>query len=596
MALFTRDSLERLRSRVDLVDVISSHVELKRAGAAYKGLCPFHDEKTPSFVIQKGEHHYHCFGCGVHGDAIQFLIAYLNVNFHEAVETLAERFHVHLDRVEGKDQYTGPSKALMKDALGYASRLYHYYLLNTPEGHQALHYLYERGISENFIRQFQIGLSPNVPGLLRKVMHEKRIKDEVMMGAGLLRRTESGRYHDFFSDRIMFPITQASGSVIGFSGRKFKEETFGGKYVNTPETPLFKKSRVLFGLNHCRRRIIKEQRVIVVEGQIDALRLIHEGFNFTVAGQGTAFGEGHVEELIGMGVSLVYLALDSDDAGREATEKIGNLFQKRGAEVRVVPLPSGMDPDNYLMSKGPDAFQALMEKGQTYLGFLVRHLSRGVNIETPAGKNALVKQITEQVRKWEHPLMVHESLRQLAHLAQVPEEMVGVGQEYMPNTLIRKSASIGFEEVDPVRILELDFLRWLIVVGSPNLIELAERNIQVEDLQHTTCRRFYQTFLTHFHNQLPCDLLTLIQEEQDQELISELMSKKVEKEKAQSHLVSTIQRILDRNWMEKREQIRREIQSGNLSDEDAQKRLVLLNDLIRNKPEVIQIHDASSVL
>lgn len=586
MALFTKDSLERLRARVDLAEVISTHVELKKAGAAYKGLCPFHDEKTPSFVIQKGDHHYHCFGCGAHGDAIQFLITYLNVTFYEAVEALAERFHVHLDRVEGKDQYNGPSKVSMKEALDHASRLYHFYLLNTPEGHVALNYLYERGISEDFVRHFQVGLSPNVPGLLRKVMHEKRVKDEVMVGCGLLRRTESGRYHDFFSDRIMFPIYQASGAVIGFSGRKYKEETFGGKYVNTPETPLFKKSRVLFGLNHCRRRIVKEQRVIVVEGQIDALRLIHEGFNFTVAGQGTAFGEEHVEELIGMGVSLVYLTLDSDDAGREAAAKIGNLFQKRGAEVRVVPLPSGMDPDTFLMKKGPDAFQSLMEKGQTYLDFLVRHLSRGVNIETPAGKNVLVKQITEQVRKWEHPLMVHESLRQLAHLAQVPEEMVGVGQEYMPNTLIRKSASIGFEEVDPVRILELDFLRWLIVVGTPGLIEIAEQNIQVDDLQHSVCRRFYQTFLTHYHNQLPCDLLTLIQEEKDQELISELMSKKVEKEKAESLLVSTIQRILDRNWMEKREEIRRKIQSGNHSDDDAVALMKILNDLIQQKPEV----------
>lgn len=596
MRLFTQDSLERLRSRVDLIDVISSHVDLKRAGAAYKGLCPFHDEKTPSFVIHKGDQHYHCFGCGEHGDAIKFLMTYLNLGFQEAVESLAERFHVHLDRVEGKDQYTGPSKALMKEALDHAARFYHFYLLHTPEGHQALSYLYSRGITLDFIKQFRIGLSPRMPGIFRKVMHEKNVKDELMKGCGLIAVNDAGKIRDFFYDRIMFPIYHPSGSVIGFSARKYKEETFGGKYVNTPETPLFKKSRVLFGLNHCRRRIVKERQVIIVEGQIDALRLIHEGFNFSVAAQGTAFGQEHADELVNMGVNIVYLALDSDDAGREAAAKVGDLFQKRGIEVKIVPLPAGADPDTYLMDNGPEAFQQLMEKGQGYLEFLVCHLSRGIDVETPAGKNNLVKMVSQQLRKWEDPLMVHESLRQLSRLLRVPEEFLGVGQEYLPNTLMRKSASVGFEEVDPVRILELDFLRWLIVVGRQEFIEIAQINVRKEDLQHEGCQRLYQTFLTSLQNHLPNDLLSLIQSEEDQELVVELMSKKVEQEKGEEHFVQTVQRILDRNWMEKREEIRRRIQSGQLSDEEALSLLKKFDELKRNKPEVNRHVSTSSVL
>src|SRR5262249_1487277 len=159
------------------------------------------------------------------------------------------------------------------------------------------------------------------------------------------------------SERITFPICDAAGAVIGFSARKYLETTFGGKYINTPETPLFKKSRVLFGLNFSRRRIAKEKKAIIVEGQIDALRLIKAGFNLTVAGQGTAFGEGHVKELLNLGVSEVFLALDGDEAGREATHKIGNLFQKEGIEVRVVNLPGKSDPDTFLKEKGPEAFQ-----------------------------------------------------------------------------------------------------------------------------------------------------------------------------------------------------------------------------------------------
>lgn len=595
MRLFTQESLERLRSRVDLVEVLSSHVDLKRTGSAYKGLCPFHDEKTPSFVVQKGERHYHCFGCGEHGDAIKFLMTYLNLGFQESVESLAERFHVHLDRAEGKDQYTGPSKAAMKDAMDHAARFYHFMLLHTPEGHQALNYLYSRGVTLEFIRQFRVGLAPKTAGMLRKVLHEKRVSDDVMRGCGLLARSDSGKVREFFSDRITFPIYHPSGSVIGFSARKYKEETFGGKYVNTPETPLFKKSRVLFGLNHCRRRIVKERRVIIVEGQIDALRLIYEGFNFSVAAQGTAFGNEHADELAGMGVNLIYLAFDSDDAGREAAAKVGDLFQARGIEVRIVPLPGGTDPDSYLMEKGPEEFQKLMERGQGFLEFLVGHLSRGIPIDTPAGKNSLVKLISNQLRKWDDPVMVHESLRELARLLQVPEEYLGVGREYLPNTLIRKSASVGFEEVDPVKILELDFLRWLIVVGRQEFIEIAQRNIHPENLQHEGCRRLYHTYLTSLHNNLPVDLLSLIQTEADQELIVELMNRKVDQEKGETQFLQSVQRILDRNWMEQREEIRRRIHSGQLNDEEALDLLKKFDELKKNKPEV-KLGTASPVL
>ncbi len=586
MRLFTQDSLERLRSKIDLAEVVSPHVELKRAGSSFKGLCPFHDEKTPSFVIQKGDQHYHCFGCGEHGDAIKFLMTFLNLGFQESVESLAERFHVHLDRVDGKDQYTGPSKALMKEALSHASRFYHFFLLHSQEGRYALQYLYDRGITLEFIRQFQIGLAPKAPGLFRKVMIEKGIRDDVMMGCGLAALSGSGKTRDFFYDRITFPIYHPSGSVIGLSARKYQENTFGGKYVNTPETPLFKKSRVLFGLNHCRRRIVKERRVIIVEGQIDALRLIFEGFNFSVAAQGTAFGVEHAEEITSMGVSVVYLALDSDEAGKEAASKVGDLFQKRGVEVRVVLLPGGCDPDSFLMEKGPDAFQKLLDNSQYYLEFLVAHLSRGVNVDTPAGKNQVAKQLAAQIRRWDDPVLVHESLRRLSTFLQVPAEYLGVGQEYLPNTLIRKTASAGFEEIDPVKILELDFLRWLMIIGKPEFVELARLNVDLEDLHHESCRSLYQTYLTHFENNLPCDLLSLIQKQEDQELVAELMSKKVEKEKGVEHFTLTIQRILDRNWMEKREDIRRQLHSGQLNDDQAMALMKKFNEINKNKPQV----------
>ena len=454
-------------------------MDLKKTGAAYKGLCPFHDEKTPSFMIQKGDTHYHCFGCGAHGDAISFLMIQLKMNFTDAVESLAQRFNVHLEFSQSSDEKKGPNKTALKQALDHACGFYHLMLLHTAEGHAALNYLYNRGLDLDFIRQFQIGLAPKASGALRKVMHAKSIKDETMMEAGLIAHGKDGGWRDFFYDRITFPIRDASGAVIGFSARKYKEDTFGGKYVNTSETPLFKKSRILFGLNYSRRRIAKERKAIIVEGQIDALRLIEAGFNITVAGQGTAFGDGHVKELMNLGLNQVFLALDADDAGQEAISKIGNLFQKEGVEVRVVRMPPGSDPDAFLREEGQEAFLKLLERSEDFLAFMVRHESRRVNIESPAGKNEIMRTILQKIYDWDQPLMIHESKRKLAQLLQVPESMVGIDQLHNPNLYIKKSASAGLQSVDPDRILEIDFLRWLFLMGvaQPHLLQTAQRNV-----------------------------------------------------------------------------------------------------------------------
>lgn len=590
MPFFNSESLETLRQRIDLVEVLLAHIDLKRSGSAYKAVCPFHDEKTPSFVVQKGESHYHCFGCGAHGDAIQFLMAHLKMSFTEAVESLAHRFHVHLEVIEGAQEAKGPSKAVLKDALELAARFFHFLLLHTPEGHNALRYLYQRGLDLDFIRHFQIGLAPKQLGMLRQVMHAKGFYDEALIYAGLITEGERG-VRDFFSDRITFPIHSAQGSVIGFSARKYKDETFGGKYVNTAETPLFKKSRILFGLNYSRKRISKERKAIIVEGQIDALRLIQVGFDFTVAGQGTAFGEGHVKELMALGIQCVYLALDGDNAGQEAAWKIGNLFQKIGVEVYVVPLPQGQDPDAFLREKGPEAFAKLMEERVDYLTFIVEREGRLLNLESPAGKQELVRKIGHQIRGWDNPLMVHESLRKLASLARVPEHLVGVGQDPIPHLYVKREASIGMQEIDPDRIIESDLLRWLLLIGEshPQFIEAVRTQVKQEDFHVPACRSFYRVYLDSWENQRPCDLLSLaivLNDTEGQQLLNELPQKKVNKERVELQLQETIQKILDRNWMEKREEIKMKIQGGQCSDDEASDLAKQFDELKRNPPVV----------
>jgi len=568
MGTFSKDSLELLKSRIDLVEVLSPYMKLQRSGAAYKGLCPFHEEKSPSLIIQRGDSHYHCFGCGAHGDAIQFLMTHLKMSFVEAVENLADRFHVQLEEVKGDDKPKGPPKAALKDALERACQFYQFYLLHTMEGHGALDYLYSRGITLDFINQFQLGLAPKIPQIFLKSMWEQKISNAVLEEAGLFTK---GR--EFFSDRITIPIRDAVGSVIGFSARKYKTDTFGGKYINTSETPLFKKSKVLFGLSFSRKTIAKERKALIVEGQIDALRLIYSGYNWTVAGQGTAFGEDQAKELIHLGVRQVFLALDGDSAGQEAAVKIGSIFQKEGIDVLVLTLPEKCDPDLVLQEKGPEEWQKLIDKSVDYLTFLVAHMSKTINTQSPAGKNEFVQSIAKRIREWDHPLMVHESLRKLARLTQTPESIIGSPEQNVPQVHIKRSASVTFTEVDPDRILEADLLRWLLLMGEScaELLPIAEANLTLQHFRIAASRSLYEKYLAATRENKPRDLLSLaidLEQAEQQIFMAEILQKRVNRERAVACFVETVQRMLERHWMYQREEIKLKIFSGTCSESE----------------------------
>jgi DNA primase len=380
------------------------------------------------------------------------------------------------------------------------------------------------------------------------------------------------------------------GSVIGFSARKFKEETYGGKYINTPETPLFKKSQVLFGLSYCRKRIAKERRAIIVEGQIDALRLVQAGFNFTVAGQGTAFGEGHVRELLNLGVHHVFLALDADEAGLEAAVKIGGLFQKKGVEVSVVRLPVGKDPDSLLREDGPNAFLKLLEEGIDYLTFLVERVSKTVNIDSPSGKNELVQTIARRIKEWEQPVMVHESLRKLAELVHVPQEIMGI--ETPQPVAVKKIGRIAATDINPDRILEADLLRWLFLLGetAPRLVELAKANLMPEHFRIGVCQRLFSLYLKAVEENKPRDLISFaigLESEEDQSILSEIMQRKINLQKAEEGMIETIRKILQRQWMEKREAVKMQIHSGKLSEDEVLALAKQFDEIKKNPPEVV---------
>jgi len=596
MTFFNKASLELLRQQIDLVDLLSTHISLKKTGSVYKGLCPFHDEKTPSFMVSKGDTHYHCFGCGAHGDAIKFLMTHQKLSFTESVVLLAEKYHVLLERAEDKkDDNAGLSRLILESTLEAAADFYHFCLLYTEEGRSVLQYLFERQIDLDFICRFKIGWSPSKSGIFKEVMNKKKISDQALIETGLIQEKKEGKPREFFNERIMFPICNYTGRVIGFSGRKIRDEVFGGKYINTQETALFKKSRVLFGLNHSRKRIAKEKRAIIVEGQIDALRLIQDGFDLTVAGQGTAFGEGHMKELLNLGVTHVFLAMDGDAAGQEANYKIGQLFQKAGVEVQVVNLPLGSDPDSFLKNEGASAFEKLLLSTSDYLSFLIKHLGREVNLNSPAEKNQLIQTIVKNIRDWDHPVMIHEALRRLSQKMQIPESIVGVGQDPLPQLYVRKTAAIGQTGViNPDRILEIDLLRWMLLLGSekPALIELIRLNLNQNSFKVPICSKIFDFFMSNYLNEKPTDLLSLtieLDEMEVQKVISELESKKINRERADQGISEAILAIQNRNWMQAREEISNQIRNGGFSDEENLGLLRQFDTLKKSVPQLIPI-------
>lgn len=584
MAIYSKESLETLRQRIDLTEVISSYVTMQRSGSSYKGLCPFHEEKNPSFMIHKGDSHYHCFGCGAHGDAISFLMSHVKMTFVESLEYLSEKFQVPLDRIEEEEK--GPNKKRLKQALEKASEFYRFFLLHSEEGSKALEYLYSREIDVSFITRFEIGYAPKQGDMLYKLLRDQGFYDEELWLAGLLRQ---GGRKDFFQERITFPIKDKLGSTIGFSARKFKEETFGGKYVNTSETPLFKKSNTLFAFSYSRHKIAKERRALIVEGQIDALRLIFSGFDFTVAGQGTAFGEGHLRELLTLGINRVYLALDGDTAGLEAAVKIGDLFQNKGVEVTFVSLPPGSDPDSFIRKNGKEAFALLMEKGIDYLTFYYRYLSKNRDMSSPSQKNELIEIMASRIRQWERPVVVHESLRKLAEMAGIPHGMLGIEVPLMAQPIRFKSLLPSI--VDPDRIIEMDLLRWLLVIpdSSSRAVRLIEKNISKQTFKIPSCARLFEVYssLKAEEKVSLMSIATHLERQDEQELLNEILEKKVNIQRAEEGVFLTIKQILSRNWMEKRGDIQSEIQKKEVLGEDPLSLIKELDSLNKRPPVVL---------
>jgi DNA primase len=384
MKQIPRETIEEIRARNDIADVIGSYLPLRNAGGRFKALCPFHKEKSPSFVVSPDRQIYHCFGCGAGGDVIRFVQEYEKVDFMTALQMLADRIGLELKTEEGGAE-SGADRRLLFRIHDEVAQLYHQILLEHSSGAMGRAYLETRALRPETVREFQIGFAPEAFDTLEKWARQKKIAPELMEQAGLMgRSSESRGFYDRFRNRLMFPIRDEAGRVIGFSGRAIVKDERSGKYVNSPETPLFHKSRVLFAIDKARRAMAETRTAIVCEGQIDAIRCHEAGLVNVVASQGTALTSDHAR-MIRRYADEVLLVLDADAAGQKAALKSSAAFIAEELSVRVASLPPGEDPDSLVRDHGAEALRARIADAVPALDFLIRTLSAQEDLRTEAG-------------------------------------------------------------------------------------------------------------------------------------------------------------------------------------------------------------------
>ena len=413
MSRISQEVIEQVRQTADILDIISGVVNLKKRGQNYFGLCPFHNEKTPSFSVAPAKEIYHCFGCNAGGNVFRFLMEYEKMTFVEAVKNLGDRYGIKVEF--GEDDKNQEELKRLRDFQSTTTVFYEK-LLSSPEGKPVMKYLQDRGLSKDIIKEFQLGFSPDSWDRLLKLSRKNGIPGKIMDKSGLFTRTQKGVF-DRFRNRLMFPIHNPGGQVIAFGGRTMDEKD-PAKYMNSPETILYSKSRVFYGLDKTQKTIRKAGTSILVEGYMDFLQLYQAGITNVLAVAGTAFTENHVHQIRKL-TRKILLMYDGDTAGREASVRAGYLLLRGGIEPLIVTVPNDLDPDDWVRK---DGVKAINEKIKTALPLINYHIQlSGVNKMSPAERSQFTRGMITEVVGIHDNIFRNEILRSISDEMKISE-------------------------------------------------------------------------------------------------------------------------------------------------------------------------------
>ena len=419
MGMIPRETIERILEATDIVDLIGGYFPLKRSGSDFKINCPFHGEKTPSFNINPARQRYKCFGCDASGSALNFLMEYENLPFVDAVRKLADRAGIQIIE-EASDPESDRKRrkiSRLKELNNKSARFFHEQLLKSPDAAHAREYLKSRGFGKETAQKWLIGWAPRNSNLFLQMARENSFNGREILQAGLgglkdKNNPRSGLWVKFY-DQITFPIHNDVDDVVGFSARILREDDKRGKYINTNETPLFNKSKLLFALNKARRPMGKEKFALLCEGQVDAIVLHESGFENTIAPLGTAFTEQHAR-MIKRYTDRVVLCYDGDNAGLAAADKTFKQLTAQGLPVRLMHLPDGDDPDTFVKKYGAEAFQKLLGSAKEYFDAKLDKELKGIDLSSAAEKTKLLQELAKSVCVMDDDLLRDATIQNLA--------------------------------------------------------------------------------------------------------------------------------------------------------------------------------------
>jgi DNA primase len=487
------DKLEQIRNASDIVDVIGAALPLKRAGANFTALCPFHKEKSPSFNVNPQKQIFHCFGCHKGGDVFTFVREYENLSFVEAVKRLADRANIPLEfeNQPGQQQARHLKESLLQMHEQIAQR-WQAALVNDPAGQVARDYLAKRGVSDEAVKLFRLGYAPDAWDDTVNWSKSKGYEPPIVEQGGLIiRKEQSDRYYDRFRGRLMFPICDEQARIIGFSGRVLAGGEKTAKYINSPETPIFTKGKVFFGLDKSKRAILDAGFAIICEGQLDLIASYMAGVQNIVAPQGTALTPDHAR-ILKRYVDEVVLCFDSDSAGQNAAVRVLDSLLASGLAIRVATVPAPHDPDSFIKEHGGEAFQQLINKAEGFFDFHLNRLCSTNDVSTDKGRLAVVKDMTEALHKTGSPVLLDTYAQKTALRLGVSPESVRTEFKKVARAKtgpIESSESVPEPEAEQQPPSEREFwlLRFLLI--NDDHIGWVARQLDLNWVQHPAVRR-----------------------------------------------------------------------------------------------------------
>jgi DNA primase len=514
----TKDFVAAVRNAGDIVRLVSDYVPLKPGGSRLKGLCPFHQEKTPSFSVDPQMQLFYCFGCQAGGDAFKFVMLYEKIDFPESVEFLANRWGVPLPKAAARPEDDAKARLLLMNEL--AAGFFRGQWSDPSRGKLARDYIANRGVSDAVADRFGLGYAPDSWDALLNVLGSRGFKPAELQTAGLAipRKDGSGQY-DRFRHRVIFPIRDVSGRVIAFGGRALGDPE--PKYLNSPETPAYVKGENLYGLDVAREAIRREGFAILVEGYLDLIALHQAGFENAVASLGTALTPSQVK-LLARYSERVVVSYDGDTAGINAAAKSLDLFLERGFDVRVAEIPAGKDPDDFVKEQGAAAYDAIVRQAPSYLDFLVNRELRGRDLNLPEEKVAAINAILPKLARLESTVLRAAWAGRLADALRIDDDLV---MQELRNAL--RSAKPGIRHRAGPHEPTKDVEAWLVrlVLGSDEARERAREVLEPSDLAGTQVGTIIKTILDLDEAGLPVQgpfVIDALEDEADRELLTRI--------------------------------------------------------------------------